>query len=131
MLTADHTATTDCAVAPMAVEALGLVRALRRYDEHNCHDLWSRTAARLEVLETAAATAHAASAEGRFFQTCIAVGALDWWDTFEAAEADEQRRRRDVAIRAMLGVALASYRPTMGPLADYYLPAEFEAQVAA
>lgn len=121
MMTADRLNTGPCPVAPLVPEAIALIRALKRYDDHDCADLWRKTARRLEALETAAAALPATSSDGVFFQACIAFGSTDWWDTFSKDEAKEQKAKRDVMVRALGNLALAHWSERVAALGQYYM----------
>lgn len=121
MITANTAPSTACPVAPLAIEAIALLHRQRLHEDRS-PALFKAASDRLEKVEAAAAAGHATSQAGIFFQVCIALSAMDWWDTFDPDEVPEQQAVKRRAQDALESVALAHYSTDMAVLAGFYLP---------
>lgn len=123
--------TPPCPVAPLAFEALRLIRQMARHDGRSSR-LYAASEHRLVALETAAVALQARSQHGLFFQACIAYGAADclwsWIDDDRYPNAAGPRREIEGAA---LSLARALAPDDMADLADRYLPNEVVATLAA
>ena len=131
MMTAGCPNTVPCPVGALIPEVIGLIRAMRRYDDHNCSDLWAKSAERLAALEGVAATLRPTSMAGMFLSVCVAYGATEYWEEFtpeERAAQMKQRRQQKVALES---VALALYSEEVAVIGDYYMTFAIQDRQAA
>ncbi|WP_436355680.1 hypothetical protein [Brevundimonas sp. CEF1] len=129
MMTAAPASTTPCPVAELAHDAIQLVRQLNRYDQHNCSDLWDRTASRLGELEDAASLMTARSSQGFFLQACVALAEVGVLESL--ASGAEAAAAYTKARRTLERVALAHFTDDLSVLADYYLTFAFKDAMTA
>lgn len=134
MFTADAAPNTHCAVAPLAAEAVRLIRQRRLYDQNNADALLDAVDARLDRVQEAASLGHATSREGLFFQVCLISAMLDAVKPVCAGQEPgmaDARTDIGVADSAIFSLGLGLFSEADRVLADHYLPQAFKMAMAA
>ena len=118
MSEAENAFSTNCPVAPLAIEAMRLL-GLRDLYEARSPELFDVVLDRLSAVELGAVKLRPRSRLGMLFVLLLANGNLDPMVLMKDGEAEEGRRL-DTARAAIEVVALAMAAPGDEPLLDYY-----------
>lgn len=127
MPTADPAHSTECGVAPLAHEAIKLIAQRRLFDGRSA-ELMDVVDSRLEGVERAASLGRATSDIGLFFQACVAKQALDNLESW--SQGGVAKEQFQIALDAIVGLAVRHFTPEGQSLADFYLLQAFSVVVA-
>lgn len=126
MFEAVQAPTTHCPLAPLALEAVRLIRMIN----FGPSDLFDPSQARLSDLEAAAGLLEARSQVGLLFQVCLAHTAVD--DLKDGSLGDEgARQASDLAFRCLVAVARQLRVVGCEPLVEYYMGRAFDLETLA